>query len=186
MQQNIPVVKKDKYMSWDTYFMSVAILSSFRSKDKHTSNGACISDAEKRIIGIGYNGLPRGLDDNDLQFWSDDDNDIENSRHTYVVHAEKNAIYNSMNHNNLKESTIYVTQYPCNVCAQAIIQVGIKRVVYLNIKENTVEHEKRNNAVRKMFEKCSVQLDYFNDLDADDLEFIENLKKLNKEFYLSD
>ena len=156
------VVKKDKYMSWDTYFMSIALLSSFRSKDKHTSNGACIADCENKIVGIGYNGLPRGLDDNTDQFWSDDDNNIENSRHTYVVHAEKNAIYNSMTHN-LKKGTIYVTQFPCNVCTQEIIQVGIRRVVYLLKKENTDDHVKRNNAVIRMLKDCKVKLDYFYD-----------------------
>ena len=180
---SVPVVKKDKYMSWDTYFMSVAILSSFRSKDKHTSNGACIADSEKKIIGIGYNGLPRGLDDNKKQYWSDDDNDIENSRHTYVVHAEKNAIYNSMTHN-LKGGTIYVTQFPCNVCAQAIIQVGIKRVVFLNKKENTDEHVKRNKVVLNMCTDCDVKIDNFYDLDIKDSDFLEKLKELNQGFYL--
>jgi dCMP deaminase len=181
--KSAPIVKKEKYMTWDTYFMSIAVLSSFRSKDKHTSNGACISDPESKIVGIGYNGLPRGLDDNNERYWKDDDNDLENSRHTYVVHAEKNAIYNSMNHN-LLEGTFYVTHYPCNVCAQAIIQVGIKRVVYLKKKENTETHMKRNTPVKRMFDECNVKFDDFYSLKIDDTNFLEELQKINKTLYL--
>ena len=126
-------MKKEKYMSWDTYFMSVALLSSFRSKDKLTQNWACIADKNHKVMGIWYNGLPVWCDDNDNQFWTDDDNNPEFSRHSYVVHAEKNAILNSISQD-LHEGSIYVTQFPCPVCAQAIIQVGIKKVVYLKFK----------------------------------------------------
>lgn len=149
-------MKKEKYMSWDTYFMSVALLSSFRSKDKHTQNGACIVDFNNKIVGIGYNGLPRGIDDNDEDFWKDDDNSILESRHTYVVHAEKNSIYNSIARD-LNNCSIYVTQFPCNVCAQAIIQVGIKKVIYLNKKTGKDEHLERNMAVENMFNKSGVE-----------------------------
>lgn len=185
MLKDTPYVKKEKYMSWDTYFMSIALLSSFRSKDKHTSNGACIADSENKIIGIGYNGLPRGLDDNCRKFWSDIDGDIENSRHTYVVHAEKNAILNSIMHN-LKKSCIYSTQFPCNVCAQAIIQVGIKKVVYLNKKEYKEEHAKRNNAVEYMFKEAGVEVLSYFDLNIKDKEFIEKLNELNNNLYLEE
>lgn len=89
-------MRKEKFMSWDAYFLSVALLSSFRSKDPKTQNGACVVDNDRKIVGIGYNGLPIGLDDTDPRFWTDhDDSDKENSKHTYVVHAERNAIYNS-------------------------------------------------------------------------------------------
>ena len=89
-------MRKERFMSWDAYFLSIALLSSFRSKDPKTQNGACVVDADKKIVGIGYNGLPVGLDDTDPRFWrDDDDSDVENSKHTYVVHAERNAIYNS-------------------------------------------------------------------------------------------
>ncbi len=173
-------MKKEKYQSWETYFMSIAILSSFRSKDKKTQNGACIVDTEKKIIGIGYNGLPRGCDDDDLQFWLDEnDSDIENSKHTYVVHAEKNAIYNSMAHN-LTGSTIYSTLFPCSICTQAIIQTGIKRMVYLNIKPH---HEAENRAVRKMFDSAGVEVVDFNKLELKDKTFINQLIELGKNNY---
>ena len=131
---------------------------------------------------MGYNGLPRGLDDKHDTYWSDNDDDIEYSRHTYVVHAEKNAIYNSINHD-LKGASIYVTQFPCNVCAQALIQVGIKKVVYLNKKENTLEHKKRNNSVLRVFKETGIECLQFEDLNTKDQDFIVNVLKLNADFY---
>lgn len=177
-------VKKERYMSWETYFMSVAILSSFRSKDKHTSNGACIVNSDKRIISIGYNGMPNGIDENNPRYWNDNDNDIENSRHTYIVHAEKNAILNG-NGVNLKGTTIYTSQFPCNICAQAIIQVGIKKVVYLNKKENTEEHKKRNKAVMNMFNSCGIKVMDYNDFKIKDKDFINMLLEINPKLYSS-
>jgi len=157
--------------------MSIAILSSFRSKDSKSQNGACIVDSNKKIIGIGYNGLPRGLSDDEKGVWCDvDDNDVENSKHTYVVHAEKNAIYNSMAHD-LTGSTLYVTLFPCNICAQAIIQVGIKKVVYTKAKKH---HVGFNNAVLKMFKSAGVETQSFDDLDVKDSEFISKLYELKE------
>ena len=106
-------MKKQNYMSWEAYFMSMGILSSFRSKDKKTQTGACIIGTDNKIIGVGYNGLPAGLDDSNPKFWTDvDDTDVEHSKHTYVVHAERNAIYNAV-WQNLKGATIYATLFPC-------------------------------------------------------------------------
>lgn len=114
--------------------MSLATLSAFRSKDQKTQTGACIISSDNKVIGIGYNGLPTGLDDSNPKFWQDiDDTDIENSKHTYVVHAERNAIYNSFGQD-IKGSTIYATLFPCANCAQTIIQSGIRRVVYQDMK----------------------------------------------------
>ena len=182
-KSNITNVRKKNYMSWDTYFMSTAVLSSFRSKDANTQNGACIANPEKKIIGIGYNGMPRGIDETIPCYWNDDDNDVTNSLHTYVVHAEKNAIFNSINQD-LRGGTIYSTQFPCNICAQAIIQVGIKKVIYLNIKENTIEHKKRNDAVKKMFKDTGIEYLDYNKLDIKDKDWIEKLEKMNTNFYI--
>lgn len=168
-------MKKEKYMSWDTYFMSIAFLSSFRSKDRKTQNGACIVDKDHKIIGIGYNGLPRGCDDDDPDYWRDDDDgDVMKSKHTYVVHAEKNAIYNSMAHD-LRGSTMYVTQFPCNTCAQAIVQVGISRVVYKRIKEH---HDDCNRAVSKMFSDSGVTAEAFDALAVEDADFLSRLEEM--------
>lgn len=172
-------MKKEKYMSWDTYFMSVALLSSFRSKDKKTQNGACIVDKNKKIIWIGYNGLPTGCSDEDFQFWTDDDNDPEFSRHSYVVHAEKNAIYNSI-WSSLLDSAMYMTQFPCPICTQAIIQVWIKKIVYLNIKPH---HEAQNKAVLKMLNSAGIEYKAFQDIEINDKEFIQKLQEVNKKLY---
>jgi dCMP deaminase len=167
-------MKKENYLSWDSYFMSVALLSSFRSKDNKTQTGACIVDINKKIVGVGYNGLPKGLDDNDERFWNDDDTDLINSKHTYVVHAEQNAIHNKITQN-IDNSTLYVTLFPCKECAKSIIQVGIKTVVFLDYKEH---HEKQNEAVKLMFDNCKIKYNKFEELEIKDKEFIEKLMKV--------
>lgn len=128
-------------------FMGVALLASARSKDHRTRNGACIVTPDNRIIGVGYNGLPRGCDDADPVYWSDDDADPLHSRHSYVVHAEINATLNCVVLP-LTNATIYTTQFPCPRCAQAVIQAGIRRVIYLREK---VHHASSNAAASKMF-----------------------------------
>lgn len=168
-------MKKAKYMSWETYFMSIAVLSSFRSKDQKTQNGACIVDRSNKIIGIGYNGLPRGCSDDDPQYWEDDDSDILRSKHTYVVHAEKNAIYNCMSHD-MNNTKMYVTQFPCNTCAQAIIQVGIKEVIYLRKKKHS-HHTNLNEAVQKMFTDSQVNIVSYQQLAIVDSLFLATLEK---------
>lgn len=172
-------MKKEKYMSWDCYFMAVAILSSFRSKDKKTQNGACIVNAHKRIVGVGYNGLPRGLSDELPHVWEDeDDKNIYCSKHTYVIHAEQNAIHNRISQN-LEDATLYVTQFPCKECTKSIVQVGIKKVVYLRKKLN---HEEENKAAELMFRSAEIEYISFNDLDIEDKEFVALLTQTN-EFY---
>ena len=172
-------MKKEKYVSWDTYFMSIAIVSSFRSKDPKTQTGACIADADRKIIGVGYNGLPRGCGD-DEGFWKDDDNDVYNSKHSYVIHAEKNAILNSITRD-LRGASIYVTLRPCDNCAQAIVQVGIRKVVYLNAKEGR-KHGEIGKAVERMFGSAGVELVRYDGLDVKDKNFIGKLEELKKKF----
>ena len=118
------------HISWDEYFMGVALVSAKRSKDTNTQVGACIINDDKRIIGIGYNGFPRGCDD-DVFPWGKGNSYLDN-KYPYVVHAEANAILNSTR--NLKGSVLYVSLFPCNECAKLIIQSGIKHIVYMNDK----------------------------------------------------
>ena len=119
--------KRTDYISWDQYFMGIALLSAQRSKDPNTQVGACIVNSEHRIVGVGYNGFPSGCDDNVLP-WSREGSYLE-TKYPFVVHAELNAILNSIQ--NLKGCTIYVALFPCNECAKAIIQSGISEIVYL-------------------------------------------------------
>ncbi len=119
-------MKRKSYISWDQYFMSVAHISAQRSKDPNTQVGACIINLKNQIIGVGYNGFPRGISDDEFS-WELSDNLLE-SKYAYVVHAETNAIINSVNH--LDGATLYVTLFPCNECTKQIIQSGITNIVY--------------------------------------------------------
>jgi dCMP deaminase len=110
--------KRTDYISWDEYFMGIALLSAQRSKDPTRQVGACIVNKNKKIVGIGYNGLPRGCDD-DL-FPREKHDHLEHSKYGYVCHAELNAILNSPE--DLSGCTMYVTLMPCNECTKALIQ----------------------------------------------------------------
>ena len=121
---------RKNYISWDTYFMGVAVLSAMRSKDPNTQVGACIVNQNKKIVGIGYNGFPFGCDDNEFPW--DNKGDMLDTKYPYVVHAEPNAILNS--NSNTQGCTLYVTLFPCNECAKLIIQSGIKEIVYMDDK----------------------------------------------------
>ena len=129
--------------------MGVAILSSFRSKDPNSGVGACIVNKKNRIVGVGYNGMPRGC--SDMEFpWARDGATLE-QKYLYVVHAELNAILNSTQ--SLKNCTIYTALFPCNECCKAIIQSGIKQIVYLSDK-----YEKTDSVIssKRMFDSASV------------------------------
>ena len=123
--------KRSDYISWDEYFMGVALLASQRSKDPSTQVGACIIDADKRILSTGYNGLPQGCSD-DTFTWNRDES-LGETKYQYVVHAELNAILNASG-KKLAGSTLYVGLFPCNECAKSIIQSGVREVVYLSDK----------------------------------------------------
>ncbi len=124
-------------VSWDEYFMGIALLSCERSKDPNTKVGACIVDENNKVVSIGYNGMPSGCDESQLSWNRGEGLD---SKYLYVCHAEFNAILNTRNGTSaLKGCTLYVTLFPCNECTKAIIQTGIKEVVYLSNKyEDTV------------------------------------------------
>ena len=146
------------HISWDQYFMGVALLSAKRSKDPSTQVGACVVNEDKRIIGIGYNGFPTGCSD-DAFPWGKTDSDELNTKYPYVVHAEPNAILNCTS--SLKGATLYVTLFPCNECAKLIIQSGIKHIVYMNDKyRNSVS----NVASRRMLDAAGVSYSKMHEL----------------------
>ena len=119
------------YISWDEYFMGIAQLSALRSKDPSTQVGACIVDKAHKVVSIGYNGMPVGVDDECIP-WGHGEG-LE-SKYLYVCHAELNAILNTRDSAHLNGCTLYVTLFPCNECAKAIIQAGVSEVVYLSDK----------------------------------------------------
>ena len=144
-------MKRQNVLNWDQYFMAMAHLSAKRSKDPNTQVGACIVNEEKRVVGLGYNGFPKGCED-DHYSW-ERDGEFLDTKYPYVVHAELNAILNSIQ--NLRGCTLYVSLFPCNECAKAIIQAGIKTVVYEDDKYNGTPG---NIASKKMFRDANVEL----------------------------
>ncbi|KAG2487267.1 hypothetical protein HYH03_014108 [Edaphochlamys debaryana] len=128
-------------LSWDDYFMALAFLSAERSKDPNKQVGAVIVNASNVILGIGYNGFPRGCCDSDLP-WAkvavgpSGCPDPLGTKYPYVVHAEANALLNT-NHMSVAGARIYVTMFPCNECAKLMIQAGVREVVY---HEDKVQH----------------------------------------------
>jgi len=120
-------LERKNIISWDEYFMGIAELSALRSKDPSTQVGACIVDANKKVVSIGYNGMPRHCDEEQLT-WNK--NEGLDSKYLYVCHAEFNAILNTRNGSSVEGCTLYVTLFPCNECAKAVIQTGIKEIVY--------------------------------------------------------
>ena len=155
--------RKD-YLTWDEYFMYIAMLSALRSKDPNTQVGACIVDDNNRILSIGYNGAPNGFDDSNFP-WEREGKPLD-TKYLYVVHAERNAILNYRgNRRDFLGARIYVDLFPCNECAKEIIQVGIKEVVYLSDKYADTDSVV---ASKRLFDECGVsyrQLDIGKEIE---------------------
>ena len=140
--------KRKDYISWDEYFMGVAALSGMRSKDPNSQVGACIVSNDNKILSMGYNGLPRGCSDDNFP-WAREGQMLE-TKYPFVVHSELNAILNYRG-GSLENTKIYVTLFPCNECAKAIIQAGIKTVVYDSDKyDGTPANQASNRSRHRM------------------------------------
>ena len=142
-------MKRKDYISWDEYFMGVAMLSGMRSKDPNTQVGACIVSDKHKILSMGYNGFPTGCSDDDFPWVREGDD----NKYFYSTHSELNAILNYRG-GSLEGSTIYVTLFPCNECAKAIIQSGIKELIYLSDKYHDTH---ASIASRRMFNMTGVK-----------------------------
>ena len=143
-------MKREDYITWEQYFMGLALLSAERSKDPSTQVGACIVNKDNKIVSVGYNGAPTGYDDDKDMNW-ERDGDFLNTKYAYVCHSELNAILNS--NTDVRNCKLYVTLFPCNECAKVIIQSGIKEIIYLSDKYDGTEG---NIAAKKMFDACGV------------------------------
>ncbi|MDE6774989.1 MAG: dCMP deaminase family protein [Ruminococcus sp.] len=149
-------MKRQDYISWDEYFMGIAMLSAQRSKDNNTQVGACIVNNEKKIVAVGYNGMPTGCNDDEMPWEREGETSLD-TKYPFVCHAELNAILNS-NSASLSGCTLYVTLFPCNECAKAIIQSGIKKVVY---HSNKYADSESTAAASFLFRKCGIEcVDY--------------------------
>ncbi|KAF7407727.1 hypothetical protein HZH66_002264 [Vespula vulgaris] len=171
--------KRSTYMDWDEYFMAVAFLVSKRSKDPVTRVGACIVDNENRIVGVGYNGMPRGCSDDIFPWKKKSDNKLDEKK-LYVCHAEINAILNK-NSNKLKNCKMYVGLFPCNECAKVIIQSGLKKIIYMSDKYN---FKIKTIAAKRMFDAANVKYIRYipkNNkivIDFNEINHIPNMKNL--------
>lgn len=141
-------MKRQNYLSWDEYFMAVALLSAQRSKDPNTQVGACVANDQNKIVGVGYNGFPWGCSDDELP-WERQGKFLE-TKYPYVCHAELNAVLNAIS-TDLRNCRIYVGLFPCNECTKVIIQAGIKEIIYLSDKYCETDQVK---AAKIMLDKC--------------------------------
>ena len=149
--------KRKDYLEWDEYFMAIAKLSAMRSKDPSTQVGACIVSNDNRILSIGYNGAPNGFSDEKFP-WGRDGKNLD-TKYPYVCHAELNAILNYRgSKKDLEDARIYVDLFPCNECAKAIIQSGMKEVIYMQDKYAGSDTTK---ASKKMFDMAGVKYRQF-------------------------
>ncbi len=157
-------MKRSDYLSWDEYFMGIAVLSSMRSKDPSTQVGACLVDSENKILSVGYNGMPRCCNDDDYP-WEREGKPLE-TKYVYVCHAELNAILNCHG-GSVRDAVCYTTLFPCNECAKALVQSGIKEVVYLSDKYSETDSTK---AAKRMFESAGVKCRQF-DISGKEIAF---------------
>lgn len=155
-------MKKQTYLKWDEYFMGIALLSAQRSKDPNTSVGACIVSEDNKILSVGYNGMPRGCSDDDYPWERDAASDLEN-KYLYVCHAELNAILNYTG-TNISHAKIYTTLFPCNECTKALIQTGIKEVIYLSDKYADTSS---TIAAKRMMKSAGIQYREYQQIQKD-------------------
>ena len=152
--------KRQDYISWDEYFMGIAKLSALRSKDPNTQVGACIVSEDNKILSMGYNGMPIGCDDDEFP-WNRDSEDPYDNKYYYSTHSELNAILNYRG-GSLEGAKIYVTLFPCNECAKAIIQCGIKKVIF---DDNKYEDTSSVKASERMFKSAGVEVEQYSRSD---------------------
>uniref|UniRef100_A0A8C0N550 Deoxycytidylate deaminase n=2 Tax=Canis lupus familiaris TaxID=9615 RepID=A0A8C0N550_CANLF len=175
----VPCKKRDDYLEWPEYFMAVAFLAAQRSKDPNSQVGACIVNAENKIVGIGYNGMPNGCSDDHLP-WERTAASKLDTKYPYVCHAELNAIMNK-NSADVKGCTMYVALFPCNECAKLIIQAGIKEVIFMSDKYHDSDEmtaarllfDMAGVAFRKFTPKCSkivIDFDSINNMPSQKLQ----------------
>ena len=143
--------RTDNVLTWEEYFMGLAHLSGLRSKDPNTQVGAVIVDENNRVVSIGYNGFPSGVSDDEFP-WGREGGVLE-TKYAFVVHAELNAILNSQR--SVRGCSLYVSLFPCNECAKAIIQAGIRRIIFESDKYDGAD---TNIASKRMLRAAGVEL----------------------------
>ena len=158
-------MKRTDYISWDEYFMGVSRLSGMRSKDPGTQVGCCIVSSDHKILSMGYNGLPMGCSDDEFPW--EREGDMLSTKYAYVTHSELNAILNFRG-GSLEGTTLYVSLFPCNECAKAIIQSGISEVIYISDKYADTDNCR---ASRRMLEAAGIKLTQFESRKKIEIDF---------------
>ena len=156
-QHNDSEKKRENCLSWDETFMLVAAVIGQRSKDPNTQLGACVVDENNVIVGLGYNGFPRGCSDDSLPWRRGRELKLSETKYAYVVHAERNAIYNA--NKSVRGCKIYCVLFPCNECAKTIIQTGIKEIVY---QEDWYNDDEQWIASRKMLDLAGISYRHYS------------------------
>ncbi|AGR42317.1 deoxycytidylate deaminase [Spiroplasma diminutum] len=152
--------KRDNYIDWDTYFLAMVQLNAMRSKDPTTQVGSVIVNDLKQVISTGYNGLPRGLNDDNYPW--DRQGDLKDTKYPYIVHAELNAILSSKE--SVRGCEIYTSLFPCNECTKSIIQSGIKKIIYSSDKYiDTIE----NKIAKKMLDEAKIKYIYKKEIKVE-------------------
>lgn len=144
--------------TWDEVFLEMATVVAKRSKDPSCQVGACIVSSDNKILSLGYNGTPHGWSDESFP-WGKVADSVVNTKYPYVIHAERNAVlnYNGVN-KDFRGATAYITHFPCNDCAKELVQIGVKRIVYLNYHEMPGG---LNAATLRIFKECGVKCEQF-------------------------
>lgn len=147
----------EDYLSWDEYFMGLAVLTAMRSKDPNTQVGACIVSEDNRVLSIGYNGAPNGFADSLVPWDVRKAKKRSDTKYPYSCHSELNAILNFRgNPHDLQDARIYVHYFPCVDCTKAIIQSGIKEVIYLHDFDHASDGVEEEASIR-MFDVCGIK-----------------------------
>lgn len=149
-------MKRRDYISWDEYFMGVSKLSGMRSKDPSTQVGACIVSEDNKILSMGYNGFPMGCSDDEFPW--EREGEEEQTKYPFVTHSELNAILNYRG-GSLAGSKLYVSLFPCNECTKAIIQAGIRTIIYDNDKYADTPSVR---AAKRMLDAAGVEYRQYN------------------------
>lgn len=177
--------KREEYISWDGYFLGLAALASFRSKDPSTQNGACVVDPDSlSILAMGYNGFPRGCSDDEFP-WARSGESKGQTKYPFVEHSERNAIFNAARKGvELEGSHIYIYSekgyYPCDECARAIIQSGIKKVV-MGWAIDTDTDVYSWDETWRMFKSADIEMEIISDLRSNSLNLISDFKLIGKQ-----
>ena len=174
--------KRKEYLLWKEYFLLLMLAAAARSKDPSTQVGACIVNKENQILSIGYNGLTKGMNDDEMCWASIGEitGETDKIKDPYIVHAERNAILNFRGSlSELKDTTMYVLYYPCTECTKEIIQAGIKHVIYLRKYKptSTIISEKMFRAAGVITEPYNEEKDYTKESIQGTMEKIQRLVK---------